>query len=37
MDKIRVGIIGANPAATTGYLIKGYGKTALLSLQLANG
>ena len=31
------GIIGANPAATTGYTIKGYGKTALLSLTLTNG
>lgn len=28
---------GANPATTTGYTIKGYGKTALLSLTLTNG
>jgi type II secretion system protein G len=31
------GIIGANPAATTGYTIRGYGKSALLSLTLQNG
>src|SRR5881409_4537562 len=31
------GIFGANPALTTGYTIKGYGKTALLTLTLTNG
>src|SRR5262245_28985871 len=28
-DPAAPGIIGANPAATTGYTVKGYGKTAL--------
>jgi len=36
-DPAASGIIGANPAATTGYTIKGYGKVALLSLTLTNG
>ena len=31
------GIIGANPCATTGYTILGYGKSALLPLTLTNG
>src|SRR2546428_10263402 len=31
------GIFGANPAVTTGYTIKCYGKTALLALTLTNG
>ena len=31
------GIFGANPCATTGYTIKGFGKTALLTLTLTNG
>jgi prepilin-type N-terminal cleavage/methylation domain-containing protein len=31
------GIIGANPVATTGYTILGYGKAALLPLTLTNG
>jgi type IV pilus assembly protein PilA len=31
------GIIGANPATTTNYTIRGYGKSALLSLTLSNG
>jgi type IV pilus assembly protein PilA len=31
------GEMGANPATTAGYTIKGYGKSALLSLQLTNG
>jgi len=31
------GIIGANPALTTGYTIRGFGKTALLTLALTNG
>jgi type IV pilus assembly protein PilA len=35
-DPAAMGRYGANPAATTGYTIKGYGKTALLSLQLIN-
>jgi hypothetical protein len=29
--------MGANPATTGGYTILGYGKSALLSLQLTNG
>ncbi len=36
-DPAAAGIIGANPCATTGYTIKGYGKLALLSLTLTNG
>ena len=31
------GQMGPNPATVTGYTIKGYGKSALLSLQLTNG
>ena len=32
------GDVGSNPAATTdGYNLRGFGKTALLSLQLSNG
>jgi type II secretion system protein G len=32
------GNVGSNPAATTaGYNLRGFGKTALLSLQLSNG
>jgi len=31
------GEMGANPATTSGYTIKGYGKSALLSLTLTNG
>ena len=31
------GEMGANPATTGGYTIQGYGKSALLSLQLTNG
>ena len=36
-DPAAPGITGANPATTTGYTIKGYGKTALLPLTLTNG
>ncbi len=36
-DPAAQGIFGANPAVTTGYTIKGYGKSALLSLTLTNG
>src|SRR6267143_1693370 len=36
-DPAASGIFGANPCATTGYTIKGYGKTALLTLTLTNG
>jgi type II secretion system protein G len=36
-DPAASGIIGANPATTTGYTIKGYGKSALLPLTLTNG
>ncbi len=31
------GEMGANPATAMGYIIKGYGKSALLALQLSNG
>jgi type IV pilus assembly protein PilA len=31
------GEMAANPATTAGYTIKGYGKSAILSLQLTNG
>lgn len=31
------GEIGANPATANGYRIKGYGKSAILSLVLSNG
>lgn len=36
-DPAASGIFGANPCATTGYTIKGFGKTALLTLTLTNG
>ncbi|MBI4364082.1 MAG: type II secretion system protein [Candidatus Latescibacteria bacterium] len=36
-DPAAAGITGANPATTAGYIIKGYGKSALLSLTLTNG
>ena len=36
-DPAAQGIFGANPCATTGYTIKGFGKTALLTLTLTNG
>lgn len=36
-DPATSGQMGANPAATSGYTIKGYGKSALLTLQLTNG
>jgi type II secretion system protein G len=36
-DPAASGIIGANPVTTTGYTIKGYGKSALLPLTLTNG
>ena len=36
-DPGAVGVFGANPATITGYIIKGYGKTALLTLTLTNG
>ena len=35
-DPAASGIIGANPATTTGYTIKGYGKSGLLSFTLTN-
>jgi type IV pilus assembly protein PilA len=36
-DPAAQGRYGANPVTTAGYTIKGYGKSALLSLQLTNG
>jgi type II secretion system protein G len=36
-DPAAMGRYGANPVATTGYTIKGFGKSALLALQLING
>jgi hypothetical protein len=36
-DPAAAGIFGANPNTTTGYTIKGFGKTALLTLTLTNG
>jgi prepilin-type N-terminal cleavage/methylation domain-containing protein len=36
-DPAASGIVGSNPATTTGYRIKGYGKSALLPLILTNG
>jgi type II secretion system protein G len=36
-DPAASGIIGANPCAATGYTIKGYGKSALLTLTMTNG
>jgi type IV pilus assembly protein PilA len=37
VDPAASGEMGANPATTDGYTIKGFGKTALLALQLTNG
>jgi hypothetical protein len=36
-DPAAPGRYGANPATTAGYTIKGFGKAALISLQLTNG
>jgi type II secretion system protein G len=36
-DPATAGRYGANPATVGGYTIKGYGKSALMSLQLSNG
>ena len=36
-DPAASGEMGANPATDTQYIIKGYGKTALLTLALTNG
>jgi prepilin-type N-terminal cleavage/methylation domain-containing protein len=36
-DPAAQGVIGANPALATNYVIKGYGKSALLTLQLTTG
>ncbi len=36
-DPAASGIIGVNPATTTTYLIKGYGRSALIALALTNG
>lgn len=36
-DPAGQGVIGANPANITDYVIKGYGKSALLTLQLTTG
>jgi type II secretion system protein G len=36
-DPAGQGVIGANPALITNYIIKGYGKSALLPLQLTTG
>lgn len=36
-DPAVMGVIGANPANTTDYIIKGFGKSALLALQLTSG
>lgn len=36
-DPASQGVFGANPANTTDYVIKGYGKSALLTLQLTTG
>jgi len=36
-DPAAQGVTGVNPATTTGYTIKGYGKSALLPLTLMNG
>jgi type II secretion system protein G len=36
-DPAAPGIIGVNPATTTTYVIKGYGRSALVGLQLTNG
>lgn len=37
VDPAVSGEMGANPATTDGYTIKGYGKSALLALLLTNG
>ena len=36
-DPAASGVIGANPANTTNYLIKGFGKTNMLTLELTSG
>ena len=36
-DPAAQGVIGANPAAATNYIIKGFGKSAMLSLELTTG
>jgi type II secretion system protein G len=36
-DPASQGVFGANPANTTDYVIKGYGKSAMLTLQLTTG
>jgi type II secretion system protein G len=36
-DPAASGITGANPVTTTGYTIKGFGKSALVPLALTNG
>lgn len=36
-DPGAAGLIGANPATTTGYTIKGFGQLALVPLTLSNG
>jgi type II secretion system protein G len=36
-DPAAQGVIGSNPANTTDYIIKGYGKSALLTLELTTG
>ena len=36
-DPAAPGIIGVNPATTTTYVIKGYGRSALIALTLTNG
>jgi type II secretion system protein G len=37
VDPAQSGEISANPATTAGYTIKGFGKSALLAIQLTNG
>jgi len=36
-DPAASGVFGANPANTTDYIIKGYGKNAMLELELTTG
>ena len=36
-DPAASGIIGANPVTATNYIVKGYGKSAILPLTLTNG
>ena len=36
-DPAAQGVIGSNPANTTDYIIKGFGKSAVLSLELTTG